>query len=91
MILDGSTLVVWNQPRVAAKIGIPAGGCPATTDGLVEGAVNKYLGTEPITRAAADAVLAAAIATKENALTFLSPLTRTVDTISLTDIDGGTP
>ncbi len=41
-VIDGSVLVVRNLPRVQSKLGVTAGGCAATTDGLPVGVLNLY-------------------------------------------------
>jgi len=85
-IQNWAQITVQQLPEAKRKLQIPAAGagCPATTDALPEGAINKYLGSEATTRAAADVALAAAIAAKENPLTFGLPLVRTVNAVAWT-------
>jgi len=83
--LDFSDVQVRNLAAAKRKLEIPAfgAGCPATTDALPEGAINKYLGSEPGARSAADSALSAAIALKENPLTFGLPMVRTVNAVAM--------
>lgn len=102
MLLDGAPLRVWNLTQAQTKLGITAGGVPPTrlintTAPLAGGgdlSVDRTL-SMPAATNVADGYLTAldhtSFSSKENALIFNSPLTRVVDTISLTDLDGGSP
>jgi hypothetical protein len=92
VILDGSTLVVWNQPRVLAKLGLPGGGSvPATrlisTTGPLVGGGDLSADRVPAATGAVDGYLTAAAFTafsaKESPLTFGLPLVRTVNNVAM--------